>query len=91
LQFIDGELRIEAPAGDTWLRDRLSRESNRTVLEESLASTWGPDAHWRLLEPTDTPQPDRANDETSPGLEDPRVQAVLDIFGGSVQSIEGKD
>jgi DNA polymerase-3 subunit gamma/tau len=91
LQFIDGELRIEAPAGDTWLRDRLSRESNRTVLEESLASTWGPDAHWRLLEPTDTPQPDRATDETSPGLEDPRVQAVLDIFGGSVQSIEGKD
>jgi DNA polymerase-3 subunit gamma/tau len=91
LQFIDGELRIEAPAGDTWLRDRLSRESNRSVLEESLASTWGPDVRWRLLEPPDTPEPDRPIDEASPAVEDPRVQAVLDIFGGSVQSIEGKD
>ena len=91
LEYTDGELKIIAPNGDTWLRDRLSRKTNIDALERALTETWGREAGWRLKEaqepppkPVDeTPEPN----PTSSAADDPRVQAVLEIFGGSVESI----
>ena len=95
VEFSDGTLRITAPAGDNWLRDALDRKGNREVLEECLRSVWGVAARWRLAAgaaaavQTAAPPPEEAPDH--PALKHPTVQAALDIFGGTVESIdEGK-
>jgi DNA polymerase-3 subunit gamma/tau len=90
VEYKDGVLRITAPPGDHWLRDALSRKGNRSVLEECLRSVWGGAAKWRLAEgsaeaaaaPAAEPVPDH------PALKHPVVQAALDIFGGTVESID---
>ncbi len=91
LTFADGLLRISVPPGDAWLRDRLARDSNRDTLEDALAAIWGKRAKWKIVEQEATV----AAEETSPkdeaaqkALEDPRVQSVLEIFGGSVESVK---
>ena len=90
VEFSEGVLRITAPAGDDWLRDALGRKGNRAVLEDCLESVWGDSAKWLLAEGTATaeaeaepePEPDH------PAMKHPTVQAALDIFGGTVESIE---
>jgi DNA polymerase-3 subunit gamma/tau len=90
--YDDGVLRITAPAGDDWLRDALARKGNRAVLEDCLRSVWGGAAKWRLAEGS-APAAAGAEEEngvrsTHPALRHPTVQAALDIFGGTVESIE---
>lgn len=90
LSYTAGVLRISVPTGDTWLRDRLERVPNRKTLEEALAATWGNEASWKIVE-EDLLEPEQKTAEakaTERVLEDPRVQTVLEIFGGSVESVE---
>ena len=92
VEFSDGMLQITAPAGDNWLRDALGRKGNRAVLEECLCSIWGGKARWRLAEGVATaatadPPPGETTPD-HPALKHPTVQAALDIFGGTVESID---
>jgi DNA polymerase-3 subunit gamma/tau len=92
----EGVLTIFSPPGDTWLRETLNRPTNIKLLEDALAAVWGPGVEWRLREGSGrlaaAKDPDgRANGsppDLEEALEDPRVQTVLDIFGGSVESID---
>ena len=94
LELVDGRLTILAPPGDTWLENTLQRKSNAKLLDDAIHAVWGPGITWRLATGSAVPEPEReeSTEEKSPGLdralEDPRVQTVLDIFGGSVESVE---
>lgn len=90
LAFEDDVLRISVAPGDRWLRERLARSSNRSILEGALKATWGSNSKWRLVE-EGPPQPATElvpEAALAAALKDPRVQAVLDIFGGSVEAVE---
>jgi DNA polymerase-3 subunit gamma/tau len=89
LSFSEGCLTIVAPAGDTWLGPRLGQEVNRAAIDEALAAVWGSGSRWRLTQgearaPIAEPAvaPERAI------ADNPTVQAVLDIFGGKVETVE---
>jgi DNA polymerase-3 subunit gamma/tau len=90
LEFKDNELRICTTVGDTWIRDRLSQERHRETLAAALAATWGKEASWRLVEEEAPPSPDVPAGEQET-VNDPRVQTLLDIFGGSVESVENDE
>ncbi|HEX6901757.1 MAG TPA: DNA polymerase III subunit gamma/tau [Thermoanaerobaculia bacterium] len=88
IYFEDGILTIVAPAGDAWLRSRLQGDANRQVLEEALAAVWGPGTRWRLVEGASAPKAAAATPAAEPGVENPAVQTVLEIFGGRVEAVE---
>lgn len=91
LEFSAGVLKISVPEGDTLLRDRLDRSANRQVVEDALAATWNKEATWKLVEEDLAPvKPEKPSESTAShkALNDPRVQTVLEIFGGSVESVE---
>ena len=90
LEFKDNELRICTTVGDTWIRDRLSQERHRETLAAALAATWGKEASWRLVEEEAPPSPSVPASEQET-VNDPRVQTLLDIFGGSVESVENDE
>jgi hypothetical protein len=85
------ELHIFRPPGDTSLDAALQRSGNRTVLEEALAEVCGPGARWRILDGDAAGAPPAA--QTPPptlaaAAADPKVQAVLEIFGGTIAAVE---
>jgi DNA polymerase-3 subunit gamma/tau len=93
LALVDGELRIAVPAEDI-LDARLQQPAYRQVIDEAVAATWGPGFPWRTVRgalrakpvpagPAAVPAADRAQT-----AENPQVQAVLDIFGGRVETVE---
>jgi len=88
LLYADGELRIYTPPEDRWLHTALRRGNNREVLERCLAAIWGDDTRWRLLESRSAPVSAAAEPGRDPALQDPTVQNVLEIFGGSARTIE---
>jgi DNA polymerase-3 subunit gamma/tau len=91
LSFEAGLLEIRAPHEDPLLnQQRLQRAANRAILDAALAEVWGEDARWKLAysapkDPSETTAPTPAAPVDV--LHDPRVQTVLDIFGGSVESV----
>jgi len=99
LEWVEGELRIHAPAGDTWLGAALERPSNRQVLEEALHEVWGAAAGWRLCanipansspaapETAPTQRPVAPPEEPA-ALNHPTVQNVLELFNGRVESVQ---
>ncbi len=93
LAFEEGHLQIQPPAGDALLAAALKREGNAALLDELLREIWGEGTTWKLRAPIETRNaaPDGPG-ATGNGLqevrEDPMVQAVLDIFGGNVQSVQ---
>jgi hypothetical protein len=93
LALVDGELRIAVPAEDI-LDARLQQPAYRQMVDEAVAATWGPGFPWRTVRgalrakpvpagPAEAPAADRAR-----SAENPQVQAVLDIFGGRVETVE---
>ena len=96
LEVEEGVLKIFTPPGDSWLQTTLARPTNARLLEESIAAVWGPGVSWRLAagdpevvaarQAAEEKQAEDPNVEAA--LEDPRVQTVLDIFGGSIESVE---
>ena len=96
--WADGELAIRLPAGDPLAAAQLARPTNRELLDAAVVAAFGAGARWRLLEAPAAPptaaerdaaaeleQSDR--EERERAAEEPRVQAVLDIFGGSVGGV----
>ncbi|HEV8240106.1 MAG TPA: DNA polymerase III subunit gamma/tau [Thermoanaerobaculia bacterium] len=85
------ELHIFRRPGDSSLEAALQRPGNRTVLDEALAEVCGAGARWRILDgdagvapaAVETPPPALAA-----AAADPKVQAVLDIFGGTIAAVE---
>jgi DNA polymerase-3 subunit gamma/tau len=94
IAVIDGELRIEVPAEDSLLESRLQQSTYRQVVEEAISSVWGPGFAWRTARAAAKPKaetaavPDTLVADRSRVAENPQVQAVLDIFGGRVETVE---
>lgn len=93
LRVEDGELRIFQPPGDSWLTAALERPGNRAALEEALAEVCGPGHRWRVLDgQLEAPSAAAATTDAATALAaaatDPKVQAVLDIFGGTIAAVE---
>ncbi len=89
LHVAGDELQIYRRPGDGSLDGALQRPGNRTVLEEALAEVCGPGARWRLLDGDGAPEaPAEAEPALTAAAADPQVQAVLDIFGGTIAAVE---
>ncbi len=91
--FEDHTLSIHCLPRDAWLNtETLGRSSNRKALDGAIAATFGERASWRVVE-CDEPAPSPAP-RTAPAPEaaavDPRVQRVLDIFGGHVEAVDDR-
>jgi DNA polymerase-3 subunit gamma/tau len=91
----DGELRIAVPAEDSLLESRLQQAVYRQVVEEAIAAVWGPGLTWRTVRAAPKPKPEAAASSAGADgapaervAENPQVQAVLDIFGGKVETVE---
>lgn len=87
IRFEDGRLVIVAPPGDMILDSRLKQEINRQVVEEALASVWGPGTGWQLVQSNGRPAavPEAQAARAEPGAKaHPTVQTVLQIFGGEI-------
>lgn len=99
-RFQDGVLRLLVPAGDPALRRRLERDENREVVERVLRAAFGTASRWEIIEiaaPAGAPPPGpeaRSPERVAPppqmvaAAEHETVQTVLEIFGGSVESVE---
>ena len=87
-----GELAIYHRPNDTWLANALSRESNRSILDECSKTVWGESTRWQLREsePTDKPAT-TIETEPDPVLGHPTVQTALDIFGGTARAVESEE
>ena len=91
----DGELRIAVSAEDVLLEGRLQQSIYRQAVEESIAAVWGPGIAWRTVRAAPKPKPEAAapaeGSAADRGQEiagNPQVQAILDIFGGRVETVE---
>jgi DNA polymerase-3 subunit gamma/tau len=88
IRYEDGRLVIVAPPGDTILDSRLKQEVNRQVVEEALATIWGPGTGWKLVQgnirPGTAPEAPPAARAEPNAKEHPTVQTVLQIFGGEI-------
>ena len=95
LAFQEKTLKIYAQPDDPWLnRATLSKETNRLPLEAALEATFGSGSGWRVTEaeaaaPAPTAEADEP--ETDELASDPRVQKVLDIFGGRIEADDERD
>jgi DNA polymerase-3 subunit gamma/tau len=89
LHVAAGELQIFRRPGDSSLDAALQRPGNRAVLEEALVEVCGPGARWRILDGAGAPAAAAAPEPAlAAAAADPKVQAVLDIFGGSIAAVE---
>jgi len=93
LRHDGGALVIELPAGDALAVAQLQRNSNRELLAAAAAAAFGAGTRVSVVEGTPRAgaaapaAPSRRDSPLQPvPADDPRVQAVLDIFGGAVAS-----
>jgi hypothetical protein len=101
LAHADGVLTIELPGDDPLSAKQLERASNRELLGAAAAATFGAGTRLRLVaapaaDGSEAAAPPAAgaaagDDARPPAVDDPRVQAVLDIFGGSVEALAPAD
>ncbi|MCP3958569.1 MAG: DNA polymerase III subunit gamma/tau [bacterium] len=93
LAFEGGRLTIQPQAGDVLLAGALKRETNASLVEDLIRQVWGEDAGWTLLAPGPKVEEvdnekESKDDKLRQAQDDPTVQAVLDIFGGNIQSVQ---
>ncbi len=102
LVFADGALHIASPPDDGLLEMRLQQAASKQTVEEALAAVWGAGTAWRLVRGGGTRKAVSAMGATGaagagsaePAVELakvselPQVQALLDIFGGRVETVE---
>jgi len=96
LRFAAGELEIALAGDDPFAEAQLARASNRELLDAAVVAAFGAGARWRLVASAARPAAAEADGDPPPATRpgpalppeaDPRVQAVLDIFGGSVAAV----
>ncbi len=98
ISLSERELLIAVPAEDSLLESRLQQAVYRQVVEEAIAAVCGPGITWRTVRAAPKPKPEAAAASGGAGgaagaaaervAENPQVQAVLDIFGGKVETVE---
>ncbi len=94
LVFEEGRLLIYSPPGDPWLAKALERKSNRAVLDQALIQLCGQATTWELVagvaEAPPEPHPGAGDTDPKedPAVQHPTVQAVLDIFGGTAETVK---
>ena len=91
--FDAGLLEIAYAPGDNLVASSLLRPANRSVLDAAVAAVFGAGARWRPREragiagaPPAVAKPAAAQPAAA-AREHPRVQAVLEIFGGSIATV----
>jgi DNA polymerase-3 subunit gamma/tau len=87
LGYAEGVLSITLPRGDFSI-GKLRLASNQQVIQEAVAAVWGPEATWRIVEgeaARSAPAAPVSQPEAASGVDNPTVQAVLDIFKGRVE------
>jgi DNA polymerase III subunit gamma/tau len=87
----ENRLTIASPPGDTWLGGRLQQPSNRQVLDEVVPLILGPGVSWQVVEARAAAPAGRepvAVPVAPTVVENPTVQTILDIFGGTVERVE---
>ncbi len=89
-----GEVRILTRPGDQLLVEALDRDTNKRLLDQAVRVVFGEAATWRSVtgrgraaEPAQQGEPA----ERDAALDNPTVQHVLDIFQGTVESIERRE
>jgi len=98
-EFKDGKLYLAK--GNQQTAKALERPANRDAFEQILSDTWGPGVGWDWYEPapksttstnrTESPAPGAASSPHQEVSQNPTVKAVLDVFGGKIQSIHSKE
>jgi DNA polymerase-3 subunit gamma/tau len=89
LRFEGGELQVVIPRGDAWLREALDRAQNREILDAAVGQVWGAGSRWHIVEEAaPAKRPAAAAALASPALDHPVVQSALDLFAGTIESIE---
>jgi len=98
IAVVDGELHLAVPADNTLLAGRLQQSVNREIVDAAAAAVWGPGIAWRTVRAASRPVPPSGAAAPEPAegaaaergrvADNPQVQAVLDIFGGRVETVE---
>jgi DNA polymerase-3 subunit gamma/tau len=97
ITLVDGELRIAVSPEDPLLDARLQQGVYRQVVEEALAAiatVGGSGLSWRAVRGAPRPKTEAAAPaggaaaDHGRAAENPQVQAILDIFGGRVETVE---
>jgi hypothetical protein len=86
LRFEAGALAVVIPRGDAWLREALDRAQNRVIL--AVGQVWGAGTRWHIVEEVVAPKSAPPVAVTSPVLDHPVVQSALDLFAGTIETIE---
>lgn len=97
--FADATLDIACAPGDNLISSSLARAANRSALDDAVTKVFGAGARWRLREraaggdatlpPSTAASPAAAPEPPSAAVrEHPRVQAVLEIFGGAIAAVD---
>ncbi|MEE2778517.1 MAG: DNA polymerase III subunit gamma/tau [Acidobacteriota bacterium] len=89
LAFRDGQLTVILPPGDPLLQEALERAANREILDDAVRKAWGENASWKL-EIGEAPAQDAADVDAAASSvpEHPVVQSALDLFAGTIETIE---
>jgi DNA polymerase III subunit gamma/tau len=92
LEVGERELRIAVPPEETILLSRLQQAVYRQVIDDAVAAVWGNGFAWRSVAGAAKKRAEPAAAalaaERDRAAENPHVQAVLDIFGGKVETVE---
>jgi len=98
ISLAEGELHLAVPAENTLLEGRLQQSANRQIVDDAAAAVWGPGIAWRTVRAAARPVPQTSAAAPEPAdgsavergrvAANPQVQAVLDIFGGRVETVE---
>ncbi|HEX2464639.1 MAG TPA: hypothetical protein VHR17_08430 [Thermoanaerobaculia bacterium] len=89
LRFENGALEVVIARGDAWLREALDRPQNREILDGAVRQVWGTAGRWHIVEETSTaPAVAPVVVTQAPMLDHPLVQSALDLFAGTIGTIE---
>ena len=89
LVFDSGQLSIYPPPGDSLMSNALKRPNNATLIDELVQQVWGKGSTW-VIEAALPAKTERQAEATSDAAEDEVVQAVLEVFGGNIQSVQNQ-
>jgi DNA polymerase-3 subunit gamma/tau len=89
LRFDNGALEVVIARGDAWLREALDRPQNREILDGAVRQVWGSPGRWHIVEETPTARVAApAARAPAPMVDHPVVQSALDLFAGTIETIE---
>lgn len=91
LSFSGGQLHITPSPDDPLLAAALQRKNNVSLLDSLMTEIWGQGTIWTLQKPKriQSPQTEERSEEALKEIKDePTVKAVLEVFGGNIQSVQ---